>query len=356
VTPTIHLHVGEPKTGTTSLQATLVANAATLEPAGLVMPGSPKAQIDAAQELMGRRAATGSAWTTLAARAASTPARHAVVSMESLVRAAPDQASAAVAAFGADADVRVVLTVRDLARVLPAQWVESLQFRHTWTLAEYVESVLHGPRARRSPARSFWAQHDTGRILQTWVGVVGADRVRVVTVPPSGADPALLWSRFTEALDARDIGPVALERANESVGATSAELLRRLNTLDAVAALPMAEYSHRFRGLLAKSVLAARRGEEPAVRLPAGAWPRVAELAAAQRAEILAAGVRIVGDLDDLAVPRDPPSTAPTQVESQPAEAVLDAALDALVTLTDRGSAVPARRRRRPDREDSPTA
>ncbi len=66
--------------------------------------------------------------------------------------------------------------------------------------AERCDRVVGG--VRRCPgahlgwgplATAFWRQQGAGRIVETWAAAVGVERVRVVTVPPPGSDPRLLW-------------------------------------------------------------------------------------------------------------------------------------------------------------------
>ena len=133
MTPTIHLHIGEPKSGTTYLQAMLDENRKALEAAGLLTPG-PREQIRAAQDAI-RRRSDGELWQALADKLLAWSGPTALVSMETLCRAHPSAVKRAVNAFG-DAEVRVHVTARDVLRSLPAQWQQSTQHRKTWTWPE----------------------------------------------------------------------------------------------------------------------------------------------------------------------------------------------------------------------------
>ena len=57
-----------------------------------------------------------------------------------------------------------------------------------------VDQPTPGDRIREQ----FWRHHDVDAIARTWAGVVGPDRLTVVTVPPSGAAPYVLWERFCD--------------------------------------------------------------------------------------------------------------------------------------------------------------
>jgi hypothetical protein len=339
MTDVVHLHVGEPKTGTTYLQAMLVQHRAQLAADGLLHPGRRIDQVRGAQEMLERRddgrGRLAGRWQALVDEITAFEGPAAVISMESLVRARPEQAARAVAALGVG-DVRVVVTLRDLVRVVPAQWQESLQFGHTWTFADYLDSVTSRHPRTGKPGRSFWEQHDTTRILRVWSDVVGVQNVTVVTLPRRSTDPLALWRRFATALDIDAGRYEAVQTANESLGAASAELLRRVNLRLGDDAMSRPEYGRAMRDGLSKSILAARRESETRVVLPDAARPWAHRRSEKIVASIVQLGVRVVGDLDDLrseAAPSAPPK-GPAKAPSTPDETdVSAAAVDAIIAL-----------------------
>lgn len=323
MTPTVHLHIGEPKSGTTYLQAMLEQNRGSLEAVGLLTPG-PREQIRAAQDAI-RHRSDGQLWQALADRLLAWPGSHALVSMETLCRANPAAVKRAVRAFGA-AEVRVHVTVRDVLRSLPAQWQQSTQHRKTWTWPEYAGAVVSSD-SRNPATNNFWSQHDLEAIVDRWGKLVGAENVYVITVPPAGADPLLLWQRFTQALALPAVEVAAVKPSNESLGEVSAELMRRVNVAIEPLELTEKQYNHTMRAILARDVLAPRRSAEPKVLPPpeAAAWAE----REAQRmiAAVTASGVRVVGDLDELR----PQASAVGEPARQPSDPeLLDAAVDAV--------------------------
>src|SRR4029079_18055480 len=83
----------------------------------------------------------------------------------------------------ATADVRVVITVRDLARQIPATWQETLKNRSETPYAEYLATLFETwPSARRGSG-GFWAAQDVEALVRRWSAGVGVERVTVVTVP-----------------------------------------------------------------------------------------------------------------------------------------------------------------------------
>jgi len=327
---TVHLHIGAPKSGTTSLQAALAHHRRALADDGVLFPGRQIDQIDAALEVLGHRPDKGR-WAAQAQQVRDFTGHAAVISMETLCTGERRDVKRAVRAFGG-LDVRVVVTARDLARVIPAQWQESTQFRHTWSYTDYLAGVTAARPRRSPPGRSFWSQHDLARILRTWSKVVGADHVTVVTLPKQSGQPDLLWRRFGEAVGIEASRYELPRTANESLGAASAELMRRVNAKLADADLSPREYARNCRQLLAKTVLAARNRSEPKLSVPGELRGWVAERSEQIATAVAKSGVHVVGDLDDLR--SDPASTAPEVDPSRlPADEVLDAAVDAIAGL-----------------------
>ena len=348
MTGTVHLHIGEPKTGTTYLQAMLFHHQSRLREAGVLVPGKNLDHIRAGHDVLGRSKTAGThstegAWEDLVEQIEASDLPHAVISMEMLTRARAPQAARAVKAFSDSTDVRVVITARQLSRLVPARWQESVQFRKSWTLDEYVAGVFGSPRGRDSgPAKHFWGLHDTPVTVQTWGKHVGPDHITVVTVPPSGSAPDLLWTRFGEALGVDLTGYSPADTSNASLGAASAELMRRLNDALADSDMGDAEHARICRKFLGKSVLPELKSHEPGIELP-GAF-NDASLTLSQQIveELRASDVHVIGDLDELL-----PSSTVGEAESPTDEQIASAALVALAALVEQNAQLVRKARRR---------
>ena len=339
LTQTVFLHIGAFKTGTTYLQNVLWNNRARLADEGILVPG--KAMRDqplAALELLDvsrdgyRSPKSEGAWQRLVEGIGSWQGHAAVTSMEFLSLAKTEHVRTVVADL-APAEVHVVLTARDLARVVPAAWQERMRNAKTFTWAEFVAAVQDPDQVGNPPAKGFWEQQDLPAILRRWGRAVPAERVHVVTVPPPGSPPTLLLERFGRVLgsDATGWDP-DVEQSNESMGAVEAEFLRRINwRISEAVEWPV--YEHAVNNMLGRGALAARPHPRRLVLPPEGlAW--AAERAHGIVRAIERAGYPVVGDLGDL-VPVPPPAVehAPAPSADAPTEDVLAAAEDAIVTL-----------------------
>ena len=233
--PTVVIHVGLPKTGTTYLQDRLWRNRDTaLRVGGLLYPGVEMSDhFHAAVHLQPERyldwvdPAHADAWGRMVAQMRAWPGTS-LVSHELFSTATADQVRSVLADLDF-ADVHVVATVRDLARQLPSVWQENVKNQHTSTLDEFIGSLRHDPIDEQEP---FWEFQDFVRILRTWGDGLPAERVHLVTVPRSGSGPAAsLWDRFTSVLgvDGADLD-VPVPPSNAALTPAQVELLRRLNT------------------------------------------------------------------------------------------------------------------------------
>ena len=119
-------------------------------------------------------------------------------------------------------DRRVVLTARDLARQLPAVWQERVKNRAR-QVGGLLDDVDASWRARDWDA-PFWRTQHLGRLAQRFAGL----SLTVVTVPPRGSDPALLWRRFAAACGLPAAHPdLSVGHGNASMGRLETEASAR---------------------------------------------------------------------------------------------------------------------------------
>lgn len=339
------LHVGAMKSGTTFIQSRLFSHRETLAERGVRVPGRQwRSQVLAVQQLL---RGGGPMWD----RHAGGIREHAgtsIVTSELLGPAPAEVARRLVDSVGVPVDV--VVTARDLNRSVPAMWQETLQNGRSWQWHDYLAGVeadrpsTRDGRPATDAGRAFWIQQDLVRIVRRWAAVVGPERVSVVTVPPPGGDPELLWERFARVAGPGLEGLVSAPARNESLGAASANAVRRLNELLDEAGMPFPQGHQLRKRLLTKQVLAGRKGVEPAIGLAVAPW--VTEETRHQRAGLQQLGARLVGDWADL-TPVDVPGTDPATVgDAEVAEAAIGGLAGLLVALVSRdrddGSAAPA--------------
>jgi hypothetical protein len=329
------LHVGTPKTGTSYLQDVLFRNRKTLAAAGIRYPADRfDAHFLAALDLMrmpwgGLEAEAIGAWDRLAEQVREH--RHtSIISHEILATASRSQIGRALASLGhgEGAEVHIVLSVRDLVRQIPAEWQENVKHRSGIGYQAFLDEIRDPEREGRI-ASWFWGVQEIPDILDRWGHDLPPERIHVVTVPPAGGAPELLWKRFSQAfgLDGLDLD-LEPDRANPSLGVPETALIRRINRA-ANRDLAPADYRPLVRELLAHQTLSRRR-DSPRLALPPDVYPWVRDLERAWVDEITVRGYDVVGDLAELLGP--PPSDWADP--DRPSEKqVAGAAVDAITAL-----------------------
>lgn len=317
------LHVGAMKSGTTFIQSRLFANKAMLRQRGVLVPGREwLSQVYAVKHLLDGE---GRMWDKHAAKVSEHPGTS-VISMEYLGPARP--AAAARVRETVAGEIEVVITARDLNRSITAMWQETLQNGRTWTWQQYLDGIVAfrpGHRDESAPVpeagRTFWRQQNLVRMARTWGEAVGMENVTLLTLPHPGAPRNLLWERFASVLGTDPDGFAPAPTQNESLGAASALVMRRLNELLDEHGLPFPTGTPFRKGLLSKTILAGRKGDEPSIGLPVAPWVR--EHAEESVRGLQELGVRLVGDWTELE-PVEVPGIDPATVsEAEVTEAAL---------------------------------
>jgi hypothetical protein len=329
----IHLHVGLPKTGTTSIQVSLDAHASDLARRGVLVPGGGHdAHRLAAYDLLGQRMpgrgdVVAGAFDALVSELRGFTGPTAVVSEEELGRARPRHVRRMVRAL-AGHRVHVVVGVRDLGRTLTSAWQQAVLSGSTTTWSDYAAAVRDPDRGSVRAAASFRIRHDVLRVLDAWGTCVPPERICLVTVPPPGSPGTVLLERFAAAVGLPDSAwdPARAPR-NVSLGAAEIELLRLLNG-DLSKRLATGPYRAVVESALRTGW--PMEGSRP-LRLPYDELGWVRARSAATVAELAERGHRVHGDLADL----EPWAADPAErrLDDVTDDELLDAARAGLVAL-----------------------
>jgi hypothetical protein len=318
----VFVHIGLPKTGTTSIQLALKESAPELAAHGVELTGGRhRVQRLAVYDLLGRRIEgdevhdVAGAWKHLVEQLDESAATTAVISEELLSASRPRQIRSLVKSLSAHR-VFVVIGVRDFGRSIPSAWQQEVVKGHSFTWSEFAAAIRDPAEGPASAGVSFRLRFDLLRILDTWERVVPRERIRLVTVPPKGSPPELLLDRFGEVIGVPEgtLRGQAPTR-NEALGAVEVEVLRRLNSV-LRSELSPAQHIAVVQGAL-RAGLAGREGSRR-LPLPQQELPWVSEWTEALVTELRQRGYEVHGDLKDL---------EPTAAD--PAERPLDDVTDA---------------------------
>ncbi len=324
------LHIGAMKSGTSFIQNVLHKNRSALADHGVLFACERwRHQVQAVHELMDHGSPdqppfpADGYWLRMVAEINEWPGT-AIVSMEFLAPRQLAKIEIIKDAFK-DSDLQVVLTARDLARSLPAMWTESMQNRGTKTWEEFLEAVRHEELGEK-PGQWFWRNQRISGISERWSGAVGREHFTLVTVPPKGAPPHLLWERFAGVAGIPE-GVCDLEvRSNPGIDAASAMVLRALNERLEAEGFNRRDYERVVKGVLSKQGMV-RRGRES---VPLGLDERwVRRRSRQELARLRELDLRVVGGIEELES-RPVPGSHTRKVT---AEQQLEAALDGLTFM-----------------------
>ncbi len=334
----IVLHIGLHKTGTTYVQNLWRVNRAQLAEQGIYYPGGKGEPIPrfAVYDLLGKRPRgvddhrLPGQWQALRDSIAASTLPTTLISEEGLGVATSQQIGGVIDSFP-DHEIHLLVTCRDLGRVLLSAWQQDLKNGKTWTWTEFTDSVRDRARRAQNPARGFWRAQDLPAILATWQQWVPAARIHIVTVPPPDAPRELLLERIATVVGFDPAQLTARARwDNASMGTSATEVIRRLNSqLDHQ--LNERQHGHVIKGVLVPYLV--QHGSHPKYGLPVEDEDWVEAAATEQNAAVRDGGYDVVGDLDDLLPRRGGKDRRPDEFST---EELLDTALLALTGLSER--------------------
>ncbi|MGI8578412.1 MAG: hypothetical protein ACR2KG_10975 [Nocardioidaceae bacterium] len=332
----VFIHIGAPQAGTSYIQDMLYDNLERLEEHGITYPLSDgKAQHTmvwglrwmVSKRKMGKRYQV--AWHEVVRKVWEWQGHTAVLSSELFAFSTERECKRVLSSFG-DAEVHVIYTARDLARQAPAVWQEQMKNQRTFGYGEYLDDLLNAEHKRYS--KSFWNAQDAVGVLANWSAAIDASRIHVVTLPPAGSPPELLWQRFAGVIgiDSDDF-ELAVPATDSSVSVTAAEVLRRFNVRHG----KTMTYRDFMATVLARlnPILPEVAAGDDKLPLAEDQRERLGELARHLVDGLRAAGYDIVGSLDEL-IPAPPEAAADQEPARGPDDVsdpeVIDALLDVL--------------------------
>ncbi|TXL56547.1 hypothetical protein [Aeromicrobium terrae] len=333
------LHVGPHKTGTTSVQHAFHTSRPALARQGIAYAGAdsqPMVQVQTLVDAYTDRDVVGSAktlrpWKSFAREVRRSRARCVVVSSEFFADARPAAIERAVDDLGGgsgpwaersgSSGLHVVVTLRPIAGLLASQWQQYVQSGLRADLDTWLTAMLHeADTTRLTP--TFWWRHRHDRLVERWAAAVGTDHVTVVVADRRRPDHLL---RVFEQLTGAAEGTLSAEDdlANRSLSWSEVELIREFNRQFTKAKLPKHMHLQAMRLGAARYLQARPRdASEPKVRAQQWALDEAAGIGAEMAGAIAASGVRVVGDLADLATtPEAGDGVAPTEVSTRLAAA-----------------------------------
>lgn len=327
------LHVGVHKTGTTAIQAALADAREDLAAHNVRYPGKLQAQHRAALALLGRPWGWNNRgggvmdrghFDRLAKRTVKASGRV-VISSEFFCEASAEQAQEAVTALGDSGarPIHVVVTLRNLGKLLPSSWQQYLKYGMTTSYDAWLTDVLATPGSSKMTP-TFWKRHDHGDVITRWAQAVGRENLTVMVLEDVPRD--YMFETFAQFLD---VPPEILNSrmeltSNRSMTAAEAEVLVRLNK-KVKKTMQWTDYVTLVRRGVALGMVEGREPDshEPKLHTPDWALDAAQQVGIASVNTIRESGVQVLGNLDALT----------TRIESTPDPGTVDQLpIDAAVT------------------------
>ncbi len=223
-----------------------------------------------------------------------TDVRH-LITLEDLAEL-PAEAVALLLEELRELDVHVVVTARHWGLTIPSEWQQDVKERGTRPYAAFVAAV----RARRPASRTFRARQELPEILRRWSVGLAPDHVHVIAVPPSSRTTGTLLELFCGVIGIEpDTLAMPEPGINASLSLAQAEMLRQVNA-ELGDRMPKAGgvYKEGVRAWLSRGSL--MQHERTPILLPANAVDWCVGETRRQRDEVLALGIDLLGDSDDL--------------------------------------------------------
>jgi len=317
------VHIGPHKTGTTALQGAFHLARQSAKEQGVHYAGYGRHSATQVLAAVGRPSPWSTegkppdirTWHRLAGEVRGSRAQRVVLSSEYFSDADPDAVRRIVRDLGGER-IHVAVTLRPLARIMPSQWQQYVQNRMTQSFDQWLERVLTRPREEIRP--NFWRRHRHDELIKRWAEVVGPDNVTAVVLDEKAHEFVL---RAFEGLVGLSSGTLEFDPVlvNRSLTLPEIEAVRAFNALYKAEQLPTPLYTRVLRR--GAAALMERRKpprDEARVELPTWALEPVGRVAREIVDGIAGSGVRVVGDLETLAVVKTKRAEGPAPYEITP--------------------------------------
>ena len=303
------VHVGPPKTATSSLQGALHLSREQLAEHGVRYAGKTRHPRGAATYAALGRVAEGNpernrrTWKRLATQMRESTDRVIMTSSESFSLADDDAVASIVGELGEG--VEVVITIRPLGGMLSSAWQQRVRNEETRDYDTWLRSIFQRD-ADGTFTAGYWKRFGIDRLARRWGAAVGLENVTVVVLDPTDRDMLLRSFDALLGLPEGTLRPDARNR-NESLSYPEVETLRHFNRAFIESGRSRGEWVNAVRR---KALTRIRLSEDPMFEPFPIETPRWAVEAANDR---VAAWVDFLG-------------SSPVNVVGDPAQLVVDPA------------------------------
>lgn len=321
------LHIGPFKTGTTTLQSALHAARDRLQTHRVRYAGRQRQALRAVSAALGKPTPPGwepfriEEWQALVEEVTTATDQRVVVSSEFFSDADEDAAVRLTRDLGGPS-VRVVVTLRPLASILPSYWQYVVQNGVRAPYQSWLRKTLD--RAEEEPTSTFWRRQRHDRLVQRWAKAVGEENVTVVVVDE--VDRGMMLRTFESLIGLPEgfLVPDPSSDDNRSLTFGEAELVRKLNTeFKQLGLADTIDGRYLRRGVVRQMRALSPGYQDQRIVTPDWALERCAEIGTEVAANIACSNVRLIGDVATLgrpagSVPRETKDASGEAAAGQP--------------------------------------
>jgi hypothetical protein len=339
------VHIGPPKTGTTTLQVAFHKCRDDVLAQGVRYAGRSSHSRAAALSVVRRPShrlikhpPPISKWHEIVREVRHAKEPRVLYSSELLADADDDTIERIASDLGPE-QLHVVVTLRPLHRLLSSQWQQYVQGSMKLSFDAWLELTFNGPSRDVNP--TFWRRHRHDELIERWSAVVGPENMTVVVVDER--DYAFILRTFEQLLGLRE-GTLILDEgySNRSMTLGEIEAVRAFNVAFTEEDLKPGLYDRAMPfGAAIYMKIREPKPDESRIETPAWAINRAGEIEREMIDRIKASGVRVAGDLESLVPARLDEDPAPipdapgagTSQSPVPAEVAASMAMGILVSL-----------------------
>ncbi|SNT13940.1 hypothetical protein SAMN06309944_2222 [Micrococcales bacterium KH10] len=329
--PSVLLHVGLAKAGTTAIQVAAHERRSELLEHNVLYPGTEFNHRSASRAVGDHRTGWGQDgrppsapdirhWEELVAEVHDHPDHTAFISHEYFADYSPEVCRRIVADL--DTVPTVIFTMRNQISATSSMWQQFVKYGRIDSFEDWLTDQLNTLESTGKKGGKFLSRLHCSELVDKWAQTVGPENVIVVALDKS--QPNLLFDAFESELGLPTglLADVELDRraANRSFSLEEAEMIRAINTeLRDHPTVSWPRYQRLVRYAAIDPLLAEPNIDSDAhtIQVPQWAAEKIAAITATQVDKIGQLGVRTVGDLTSLA-------TMPRNVGENPDAAEVD--------------------------------
>ena len=299
------IHIGGPKTGTTTIQTAVANNRHSLRECSFLYPGTEISQqtlLHPLRDIPGFQNAVLSdrLWWQQLVDEVNKFEGVVILSSELLLAAPIDVIYKIVDAFETS-QIEILITARSLHELVVSQWQEMVKAGDTISLRQYTNEVARGPKNMSDASLNFWIIADYVTAIQRWSTRLDMKNIIVQCVDVTQPDTTLRNFEQIAEIPSGLLGSFSQNSDNRSLTYSEAEFIRSCNEILLQGVVSNHLYSTIHPRDMPKVLSHMPHCDDAPIELPTSFYESIATFVNTEVQLIVDSGVRIKGDISLLA-------------------------------------------------------